>query len=169
MIDPGTYFWLALKAAALSKGGLGSLPSLQQDLTGRGWATNRQFAEALAVGQLAPGPTGLWAVALGFMLLGPLGAVLATVAITIPPLLTIPISAVHARYADLAPVRGAVRGLALAVGATIPVSLLHILGTYGLDWRAVVIIVASMVAISRRVPLLAVLGAAALGGALVYR
>ena len=56
MIEPLVYFWLLLKASLFSTGGTGNLPSIHADLLARGWATDRHFAEALAIGQISPGP-----------------------------------------------------------------------------------------------------------------
>jgi len=49
------FFWLFLKALLFSTGGMGSLPSLRADLLARRWATERQFGEALTIGNTAPG------------------------------------------------------------------------------------------------------------------
>jgi len=65
MIEPLLYFWLILKASLFSTGGNGNLPSIHADMLARGWATERHFAEALAIGQIRPGPNGLWVVCLG--------------------------------------------------------------------------------------------------------
>ena len=51
-----TWFWIFLKSVLTSTAGFGPLPSLRADLLPRGWATDTQFAEALAVGQVSPGP-----------------------------------------------------------------------------------------------------------------
>lgn len=84
MIEPFTYFWILLKASLFSTGGTGNLPSIHADLLLRGWATDRQFAEALAIGQISPGPSGLWVICLGYLTDGLRGALLATLAISLP-------------------------------------------------------------------------------------
>ena len=77
MIDGPTLFWLLLRASLLSSGGLGNLPLVHQDLLSRHWAGDRDFATALVIGQVAPGPNGLWVVALAFLIYGLPGAALA--------------------------------------------------------------------------------------------
>ena len=67
-------FWIMLRAALLSTTGTGNLPIVHQDLLSRGWATDRQFAESLAIGQISPGPTGLWVISLGYFVGGLRGA-----------------------------------------------------------------------------------------------
>src|SRR4029079_7506336 len=99
MIDALLYFWVMFKASLLSTGG-GNIPILHQDLLARGWKTERQFAEALAIGQISPGPTGLWVISLGYLLDGLRGALLSLVAIVLPPLLVLGINCVYRRDGD---------------------------------------------------------------------
>ncbi len=169
MIDGATFFWLALRASLLSSGGFGNLPQLHQDLVSRGWATDSQFATALAIGQLAPGPSGLWVVALAFLVGGLSPALLSAVAVILPPLLVVPVGRVHGRFADLPAVRGFVRGLVLAVAATVPVVFLGVTAP-GFNWLAILVIGGSAALIaSRRIPLFVVLAAGGLVGAAAYR
>lgn len=115
-----TLLWEFLKAGLLSFGGLGSLPLLVQSLAhGRGWATEAQFGQALAVGRISPGPNGLYTVALGYLLLGPAGAAAATTAAIIPSLLIFPLSAAYRRVANNPRVAGAMRMIAFAVVGTL--------------------------------------------------
>jgi len=76
VIDALLLFWLMFKAALFSTSGSGNLPILHQDLLARGWATDRNFAESLAIGQISPGPSGLWVISLGYLLDGLRGALL---------------------------------------------------------------------------------------------
>lgn len=170
MIDPVAYFLLLLKATVLSFGGTGNLPSIHQDLTSRGWAGDQQFGSALAIGQLAPGPVGLWVVALGYMTFGLPGAALASGAIVLPPLLVLPLARLHRRYATAPAMRGFIRGIALAATGTLPVILFRIIAGYGLDLGGALIVLGTIVLVAdRRVPLPAVLALAALAGVLLYR
>src|SRR6185436_8378534 len=89
VIDALLFFWLMFKASLFSTSGSGNLPILHQDLLARGWATDRNFAESLAIGQISPGPSGLWVISLGYLLDGLRGALLTLVAITLPPLLVL--------------------------------------------------------------------------------
>ncbi|MDQ6832494.1 MAG: chromate transporter [Chloroflexota bacterium] len=109
-------FWQFLKACALSFGGLGSLPILVQSLVhDRGWATEAQFGQALAVGRISPGPNGLYVIALGYLIGGISGAGAASVANIIPSFLVLPLSALHRRVAQNPRVIGAMRMIGLAV------------------------------------------------------
>ena len=45
---------------------------MHDDLIPRGWATERHFAESLAIGQITPGPTGLWVIGLVLLIAVPI-------------------------------------------------------------------------------------------------
>jgi chromate transporter len=168
-MDPLTYFWLLLKATALSTGGYGGLPSLHEDFVSRHIASDADFDAALAVGAITPGPSGLWIVSIGFLTAGWWGASLAAVAAIAPPLLILPIESIHRRYGDLPAAGDFVRGLSLAVVAVVPIVLLRLISSYGLDSRSLIILAcSSALALSRRVPQLAVICLAALAGIALY-
>ncbi len=158
------YFWLFFKASLLSTGGLGNLPSLHSDLTARGWAGDRQFAESLTIGQLAPGPNGLWVVSLGYLTHGVVGSLLALVAITLPPLLILGVERLYRRVQHHPMVEGSVRGLSLAVAGVFVVVMLGLLRSAGVSLPTVLIALAALtLAATRRVPLVAIMALA--GGA----
>ena len=164
------YFWLLLKASLFSTGGTGNLPSLHADLVARGWATERQFAEALAVGQISPGPTGLWVISLGYLTAGWRGACLAMLAIMMPPLLVLLINRLHGAIGAHPAVQGFTRGLSLAVVGTFLVVLAEILHANGIDSRAMLIMIVTIgLARTSRVPVMVLLGSAALAGIVLYR
>ncbi len=163
-------FLFMLKAQAISNNGIASLPSLHADLLGQGWATNSQFAGALVVGQLTPGPNGLWIVSLGYIVAGPLGAFLALCAATIPPMLVLPIDALYRRFGSLPGVEGFVRGIGLAVIGVSPLVLAQVLQGSGFDdWTAVIAAVSFVMVLSRRVPNIVVVALGAVAGVLIYR
>lgn len=107
-------FLTFLKDSALSLGGLGALPLIRQDLVSPGLVTDAQVVQALAIGRLSTGPTGLWIVSLGYFAAGWLGATLALVACSLPPLVMIPATELSRRFLLTAPFAGLVRGASLA-------------------------------------------------------
>jgi len=161
------YFGLMLKASLFSTGGTGNVPSLHADLVPRGWATESQFAEALAIGQMSPGPNGLWVLSLGFLTAGVRGALLALVAITLPPLLILAVDRVYRRVQHHAVAEGFVRGLGLAVVGIFAVVLLHLLAGAGWSVRSIALALASLgVGLTRRVPVVVILAGAGVVGIL---
>ena len=159
------FFGLLLKASLFSTGGTGNLPSLHADLTARGWATGGEFGESLAVGQVSPGPSGLWVISLGYLVAGWRGAGLALVAILLPPLLVVATDRLYRRVGHHPAMEGFVRGLGLAVVGIFVVVLWGILRNVGPDARTVGIALGSVgLGLTRRVPVPAILALAALAG-----
>ena len=162
-------FTLMLKASLFSTSGTGNLPSLHNDLLARGWANERQFAESLAVGQVSPGPSGLWVISLGYLVGGLRGAFLALVAITLPPLLILPVERLYRRAQEHPAMEGFVHGLSLAVVGTFAVVLIHLLRGAGPDFTGALIVLGSIaLGATRRVPVAVVLALGALVGMVAY-
>src|ERR1051325_3593887 len=125
-------FWIMFRAALLSTTGTGNFPIVHQDLLSRGWATDRQFAESLAIGQISPGPNGLWVISLGYLVGGLRGAALAMLAITLPPLLVLLlVHGFYRRWGSHPLTQGFVRGLGLAVAGIFLFVLTGIMNTTG--------------------------------------
>ncbi len=83
---PLTLFLVFAKIGALLFGsGYVLVAFLDADLVrGLGWLTERQLFDAVAVGQLTPGPLFSTATFVGYILAGPAGALAATVGIFLP-------------------------------------------------------------------------------------
>ncbi len=163
------FFWLFLKASLLSTGGLGNLPFLNKDLINIGWAKSSDFVTAIAVGNVSPGPTGLWSVSLGYLILGWKGSILALAALSLPPLLILVVSSFYNRIEHQPVVQDFSRGLGLGVvGLTLAVSL-SLVGSTISDWYGVVIAAAALgLALSKKVPVIVILALAGLAGVLLY-
>ena len=168
-IGPLLYFWLFLKASLLSTGGLGNLPFLHQDLIALGWATEADFLVAMAVGQVSPGPNGLWTISLGYLTYGWLGAGLSLIAITLPTLLALVVVALHRRVETHPLVQRFTLGITLGViGLTLGVAW-SLFSTTVTDWQGVMITLGALaLALTKRVPIVLVLALAALAGWLLY-
>ena len=144
-------FWVFLKAALFSTSGTGNMPMLHTDLVAHGWATESMFAEALAIGQLSPGPTGLWVISLAYLIDGGRGAILALAAIVLPPLTAIGVHSLAVRYGAHPLVQGFVRGLMLAVASMFVLVMLNILMQSGIDARSMTITLLALVSTWRRI------------------
>ncbi|MBC8103777.1 MAG: chromate transporter [Cytophagales bacterium] len=172
MSDPLLYFWFFVKASLFSSGGTGNLPSLHADLITAGFATESQFAESLTIGQLAPGPNGLWSVSLGYLTGGWGGAALALIAALLPPFLILAVERLYRRIESHPAVEGFVRGLSLAIVGVFVVILGRLLlsGAGGMDYRSLLLVLLAIgLASIRRVPIFAIIALAGGAGILLYR
>ncbi len=170
MINPFLYFLLFLKASLFSTGGFSNLPSLHQDLLANGWAQEADFGQSIAIGQISPGPNGLWVISLGYLTYGFLGAFLALVAITLPPLLSLIVAAGYAHIERRTWVQGAMQGVSLAVIGILLTVAWTILGQSGIDWKGLLIALGALgLALNRKVNVLLILGLAGIVGYWLYR
>ncbi len=170
MIHPLALFWIMFKAALLSTTGTGNLPIVHQDLLSRGWATDRQFAESLAIGQISPGPTGLWVISLGYLVDGLRGAALTLAAVALPPLLVLVlVHGLYRRWGHHPATQGFVRGLGLAVAGIFVIVLSGIMNTAGWTSTNLMITLGAIVlGAMRSVPVWVVLVLAAIVGITLF-
>ena len=165
----GALFLTFLKLGAVVFGsGYVLLAFLRADLVDRlHWLTESQLIDAVAVGQVTPGPVFTTATFIGYTLAGGWGALLATVAIFLPGFLMIgalrPIVARVRRSSTASAFLDGVNVASLALMAVVTVQL----GQAALvDWVTVLLAVGSAVALLRwRVNTTWVIAAAALVGA----
>ncbi len=159
------YFWIFLKASLFSTGGLGNLPSLHADLLAHQWANEQQFAESLIIGQVAPGPNGLWVISLGYFTGGLSGAMLTLIAINLPPLLVLVVEKLYRRVKDHPAVEGFVRGLSLAVVGVSGIIVISLMRNFGVNTRSLLIATAAIgLGMTRRIPVIGIIALAALVG-----
>ena len=118
-MNPLELFVILLRASLLSIGGQSALPVLRVDLVASGILTDQQVVESLAIGRLAPGPSGLYIISLGYFALGWLGAALALLASVLPPLSLVAAAAFLRRRMVSRWAAGAVRGLALVTSGMV--------------------------------------------------
>lgn len=109
-------------------GGMVMIPFMEQDAVNTfGWLTRREFVDAIAMGQVTPGPIVISSVFIGYKVAGILGAILAMGSISLPTFFY-SIAAAHQLHrlkgnlrvrAFLRGVGPAVVGMILAAGFTI--------------------------------------------------
>ena len=159
------YFWIILKASLFSTGGSGNLPSIHADMLARGWASDGEFGESLTIGQISPGPSGLWVISLGYLTAGMRGALLALLAILLPPMLILGVERLYRRIQHHPAVEGFVRSLGLAVVGVFLVAMFGILHSAGISVRTLTIVAASAgLALTRRIPVAGIVALAGLAG-----
>ena len=110
-------FFAVLIANLVGFGGLSSLPILRSQLVGAGFAADTLLLHSLAVGQMSPGPNGLYLIALGYFVAGLPGVAAATIGILMPPLLVLLLERMRVRLLHLAQFRAALHSLSLTVVA----------------------------------------------------
>ena len=149
----------------------GNIPSLHQDLLVRGWAQQVHFGEAIAIGQISPGSNGLWAISLGYLSYGWLGAFLALLAIAFPPFLVLPLATIYHRIEHRAWAQAFLRSLSFVSIGFLLASVWSIFGSIGhqASWIDLAICLAAcLLCLNRRIGSLPVLLAAAGAGYLLY-
>lgn len=89
--DVARLWWLFLRIGAVVYGsGYVLVAFLERDLVDRyGWLSPEQLLDAVAVGQITPGPVFTTATFLGWQFHGPVGALVATIAIFAPSFLLV--------------------------------------------------------------------------------
>ena len=81
-------FWTGLKAGLLTFGGAyTAIPFVRDDAVGRGWLSDAQFLDGLALSGIVPAPLIIFATFVGFQVAGLAGAVAITVGIFLPAFL----------------------------------------------------------------------------------
>ena len=97
-------------------GGFAIIPHLQRVLIENHWLDARQFADAVAIAKLTPGPILLMATFIGYVVGGLPAALIATLAIFAGPyVLVVVLGSWLTRVRSRRPVRAALRGLTPAV------------------------------------------------------
>ena len=117
----GVLFLFFLKAGAFVFGsGLAIVPFLYGGVVVKfHWLTERQFVDAVAVAMITPGPVVITAAFIGYLVAGPVGALLAAWAVFAPPYFIVLFGApYYRRFAQNRQVKAFVQGVtAAAVGA----------------------------------------------------
>jgi len=115
--DPGligkVFAVFAGMSVMLFGGGYVFIPLIQEIVVnGHGWVTQREFIDAIAMGQITPGPILVSAAFIGLKVAGFAGAVAATIGIYLPPaLLMIASSAVLERIKKSSAIQAALKGV----------------------------------------------------------
>jgi chromate transporter len=82
-------FVVILVASLFSFGGLGSLPVLESQLSSNGVSPDAVVLPSLAVGNISPGPNGLYLIAASYFIGGITGSLVACAAVVVPPFLVL--------------------------------------------------------------------------------
>jgi chromate transporter len=81
----GALFWAGLKGGLLTFGGAyTAIPFVRNDTVGRGWMTDGQFLDGLALSGVLPAPLVIFATFVGWIIGGPVGALAITAGMFLP-------------------------------------------------------------------------------------
>jgi chromate transporter len=135
-------FLVFLKIGAILFGGGYVLVALIRSnlVAGLGWISERQLLDAIAMGQVTPGPLSTTATFIGYLLAGVPGAVIATVAIFLPAFSFVAMSGPLVPRLRQSPVAGAVLdGVNVAALALIAVVSWQLFRAAVVDWTTLVL------------------------------
>ncbi len=148
----GSLCWVALKVGALSYGGgFVIIPLMQGDAVGQyHWMTGPQFLNAVALGQITPGPVVQTVAVVGYAAAGLVGGVLASVVAFSPSFLFILLGARHFdRIRGNGYVRAFLDGAGPAAIGAILGSAVPLAMSISRPWQYVVLAVATIAVFSR--------------------
>lgn len=169
MNNPLLYWLIFLKASLFSMGGLNNLPGLHHDLLAQEWARETDFGEAIAIGQISPGPNGLWVISLGYLTYGWLGSLLALLAIVIPPMLIVPLEAIYYSIEHHDWAQALLRSLSFVSIGLLLSAAWSIIAARSSEWTVwLICLPVCGLTLSRRVGVAPVLLAAAIVGIILY-
>jgi chromate transporter len=135
-------FLVFLKIGAILFGGGYVLVALIRSnlVAGLGWISERQLLDAIAMGQVTPGPLSTTATFIGYLLAGVPGAVIATVAIFLPAFFFVAISGPLVPRLRQSPLAGAVLdGVNVSALALIAVVSWQLFRAAVVDWTTLVL------------------------------
>jgi len=163
--------WVAIKVGALSYGGgFVIIPLMQADAVGHyHWMTAAQFLNAVALGQITPGPVVQTVAVVGYAAAGLTGGVLASAVVFSPSFAFILLGAGRFDRLRADPrVRAFLDGAGPAAIGAILGSAIPLARALGEPWQYAVLAGAAIVALGlRRGPVLTLLAAAAAGVVIV--
>ncbi len=163
----GALAWVAFKVGALSYGGgFVIIPLMQQDAVHRyHWMTDGQFLNAVALGQITPGPVVQTVSVVGFAAAGVLGGLLAAAVAFAPSFLFVLFGAAHFdRLRANTAVQDFLTGAGPAVIGAIAGSALPLALALHHPWQYAVLALAALWLLVLRRPVVpCLLGAGALG------
>jgi chromate transporter len=163
-------FLVFLKASMLSSGGMAPLALLQEELIGNRHAlTDADFASALSISRISPGPNGLFVVSIGYFAGGVPGGLAGMFALMVPGLLGMILVRAHRRLEGRPWVTGMTRGVTVsAVGLLSAVAYSFSVPLFGEPASALILLVSLGVLLAFRVDALPILIAGALVGVACY-
>jgi chromate transporter len=165
---PASLFWFFAQAGAFVFGsGLAIVPFLYGGVVvERGWLTDRQFLDAVAVAMITPGPVVITVAFIGYLVAGVSGMAAATIGVFLPVYLFVVIPApYYRRFAGNERLRAFVEGVTAAATGAIAGAAIVLAGRAIVDLSTLAIALATLGVLARwRVSELWPIGVAAAAG-----
>ena len=152
-------------------GGYVFIPLIQHTVVEtNGWLTQQEFVDAIAMGQVTPGPIVISAAFIGYKVAGFLGALTATIGIFLPPaLLMIAGSHAMARIKHSVVLKAVLKGIRPAVIGMIIAAVIAVGMTAPVHWISIIIFAATLFAqLKFKLDVVWVIPAAGLIGIIFY-
>lgn len=132
-------------------GGYVFIPMIQEIVVNNyHWVTQAQFSNAIAMGQITPGPILISAAFIGYVVKGFLGATVATIGIFFPPaLLMVTLSNVLETVKNSVAIQAALKGIRPAVIGMIFTAAIVVGQTSQIHWVSLLIFTGAILAILR--------------------
>ncbi len=147
------------------------IPMIQEIVVDNyGWVTAPEFASAIALGQVTPGPILISAAFIGYAVKGIVGSLVATVGIFFPPaMLMLTCSHLLEQIKQSPTIQAALKGIRPAVIGMIFTAAIVLAQTAQVHWVSALIFVAAMVAMLRfKIDVVLVIPIAGIMGILLY-
>lgn len=137
-------------------GGYGSLPLMFHEIVeARQWMDSKTFMDGIALGQVTPGPIVITATFVGYLMYGPSGACIGTIAIFTPSFLMLVITMpLFDRMKSSRFFLGAVQGILASFIGLLFFVLLKFSLTVQWDWRSMLLGAAALAALIRKTDIL---------------
>lgn len=152
MLELVRLFWVFSKIGLLSwGGGIVIVPLVETDVVWKyQWLTQREFVDAITLGQVSPGPVIISATFIGYKVAGFLGAVVATSSVILPSFILICVAAqVVRKFQDNLYLMGFFKGARAAVIGMVFAAALSIGRTSIVDIRTGFILVISLIILTQ--------------------
>ena len=160
--------WTLIMINALTiGGGFAMLPLLHKEFVEKNqWLTNHEFVDAIAIGQLTPGPLTVMNAVIGYKIHGLSGAILAMISAYLPPIIIVSlVTKYYYTYkksvivdSSFKGIKAAVIGLLAGVAVSLGNSSLIDITTFG-----IAILSFAVVTFTKASPSIVIIGAGVLG------
>ncbi len=152
-------------------GGFVFIPLMQETVVDTyGWVTQKEFIDAIALGQVTPGPILISATFIGYKVAGILGATLSTVAIFAPPAIVMLICTHYLqKIKDSANIQSILKGIRSGVIGMIAAAAYIVILSAEQNWVSVAIFVLALLALLKlKLEVVWIIPTAGLAGLLLY-